>query len=96
MPEASVILNPVRVNELKSILGRLLVSLFRNEFYVDISMHSLILYVYDTEKHQARFCAELESSFFEEFITTSNFTVSITNVKNLFNTLSLSSYKVHR
>lgn len=95
MAEASFILSPGRLGEFKSILGRLLVSLYRNEFYLNFSLNSLTLYVYEVEKHQARFCAILESTYFEEYKASSPFTVTIANLKLLFNTLSICSFKVY-
>jgi hypothetical protein len=96
MQEARVKFNLGKTEEFRAILGRLLVSIPKNEFYFEISASSFTMYVYDPEGHQVRLCINLEASFFEELTCINPVVFSMANVRDFFNNIAMSPFQVQQ
>lgn len=94
MQEARVKFSHSKISEFRAILGRLLTSIMKNEFYFEISKQNLTMYVYDPELHQARLCSSFEPSFFEEINSSTLMVFSMPNLRDFFNNLGLSPIQV--
>lgn len=94
MQQARLKFSHGKIGEFRAILGRMLFSAMRNEFYIEISNESFSMYVYDQELHQVRLCATFETSFFEEIVCIKKMTFMFMNLREFFNVIGLSPFPV--
>lgn len=96
MQEARVKFSNAKIAEFRTILGRLLLSMPRNEFYIEISNKCMTMFVYDPELHQIRLCTTLDASFFQEINCSGLMVFSVPNLRDFFNNFSLSPIQVKK